>query len=99
MSQRLARAEPRRQWALVERSHVHAEEHFVVVIDGVLFQVGVGCDGNAWITNDDLALEPEDEKRAMRAALLFRDGRPPLVPPQFSCGCGRASRDPSGGDA
>jgi hypothetical protein len=97
----LAPSAPRPRWALVERSHVHAEEHFVVVIDGILFQVGVGCDGNAWITNDDLVLdpEPEDEERAIRAALLFRDGQPPLVPSRFSCGCGGTSHGPTGGGA
>jgi hypothetical protein len=78
---------------------VHAEEHFVVVLDGVLFQVAVGCDGNAWITNDDLVLDPspEDEERAIRAALLFRSGRPPLVPARFSCGCGIGGCRTTGG--
>ena len=92
MTQDLRGPESGRGRALVERSHVHAEEHFIVVLDGVLFQVGVGCDGRAWITNDSLALEAplEDEERAMEAALLFRS-RKPLVPDRFSCGCGLVS--------
>jgi hypothetical protein len=87
--------------ALVERIHVHAEEHFVVVLDGILFQVCVGCDGKAGITNDTVALDssPEDEERAIRAALVFRAGRPPLVPARFSCGCGIGGCRTTGGSA
>jgi hypothetical protein len=84
--------------ASVELTHVHAEEHYAVVMDRRLFLVEVECDGRAWLTNDRELFDPspEDEERAINEVLRFREGRGRLVPEHLSCGCGRP---PFGGAA
>lgn len=71
-------------------THVHAEEHYAVVLDGALYLVQVECDGRTTLTNDRLDWDPsfELEERAIRLALGFRASRPALVPRHLVCGCG-----------